>query len=253
MLKNVMQNLAETLGYTILPTWRVAGLPLANCLREIFVSRNISTVIDVGANKGQYRNFLRNQVGFRGRIVSFEPLPELAANLKTRAAADGNWTVHARALGAATGELSLNVMAASVFSSFLQPREGASFAAQNAVMRTEIVPVSTLDAEFPDSEVLRTTFLKLDTQGFDLEVLRGAPVSAGIIPALQSEVSFEPIYENMPAYHEAMAEFGRHGFAVADMFLVNQNECGIAVEFDCVMVRGAVADGINPGSADSRR
>jgi hypothetical protein len=112
---------------------------------------------------------------------------------------------------------------------------------------------STLDAEFPDEESLRTTFLKLDTQGFDLEVLRGAPVSVGIIPALQSEVSFEPIYENMPAYHEAMAEFGRHGFAVANMFLVIQNECGIAAEFDCVMVRSDVADKISPRSADSRR
>ncbi len=43
----------------------------------------------------------------------------------------------------------------------------------------------------------------------------------------------------MPDYIEAMAEFGRYGFAVADMFLVNAEEADIAVEFDCVMVRHA--------------
>ena len=93
--------------------------------------------------------------------------------------------------------------------------------------------------EFPDLEALRTTYLKLDTQGFDLEVLRGGPRAASVIPALQSEVSFEPIYENMPDYLEAIAEFGRHGFAVSDMFLVNPEQGGIAIEFDCVMVRRA--------------
>ena len=132
----------------------------------------------------------------------------------------------------------MNVMAASVFSSFLQPISGGTYAAGNTVSRVEVVPVSTLDIEFPNLEALRTTYLKLDTQGFDLEVLRGGRVAAGIIPALQSEVSFKPEY-NMPDYVEAMAEFGRCGFAVADMFLVNAEEADIAVEFDCVMVRHA--------------
>jgi hypothetical protein len=128
-------------------------------------------------------------------------------------------------------------MAASVFSSFLEPRHAAGFRKGNSVVRSEIVPVSTLDAEFPDLDALRTSYLKLDTQGYDLEVLRGGPVAASVIPALQSEVSFEPIYENMPSYIDAMAEFSRCGFAVADMFVVNQNDAGIAVEFDCLMVR----------------
>ena len=239
MLKDLATRLAATLGYAVLPKWRLAQLPMAERLRKIFAAHSIDTVIDVGANKGQYRDFLRHQVGYRGSIVSFEPLPEFAASLKARAAADGNWTVHACALGAAAGELSLNVMAASVFSSFLQPISGGTYAAENTVSRVEVVPVSTLDIEFPNLEALRTTYLKLDTQGFDLEVLRGGRVAAGIIPALQSEVSFKPEYENMPDYVEAMAEFGRCGFAVADMFLVNAEEADIAVEFDCVMVRHA--------------
>jgi FkbM family methyltransferase len=239
MLKALISDLAGRLGYVVLPKWRLAQLPLGNRLRTIFADNHIGTVIDVGANNGQFRNFLRNHVGYRGLIVSFEPLPDLARDLQARTAADGNWIVHARALGATAGQLRLNVMAQSVFSSFLQPRQATGATQGNTVTRTEIVPVSTLDTEFPDLDALRTTYLKLDTQGFDLEVLRGGPRAASVIPALQSEVSFEPIYENMPDYLEAIAEFGRHGFAVSDMFLVNPEQGGIAIEFDCVMVRRA--------------
>ena len=58
---------------------------MAERLRKIFAANRIDTVIDVGANKGQYRDFLRHHVGFRGSIVSFEPLPEFAASLKAKA------------------------------------------------------------------------------------------------------------------------------------------------------------------------
>jgi FkbM family methyltransferase len=194
-------------------------------------------VIDVGANKGQYREYLRHHVGFKGPIISFEPVPELVAELRGRAKDDPNWTIRGCGLGAAPGELTLNVTASTVFSSFRQPRASDEFDAGNTVTRVETVPVSTLDAEFPDLGMLRRAYLKLDTQGFDLEVMRGAPLAASVIPALQSEVSFSPIYEEMPSYAETLDEFGRLGFAVSDMFLVNKNEAGVAIDFDCVMVR----------------
>ncbi len=150
MLKDLATRLAATLGYAVLPKWRLAQLPMAERLRKIFAAHSIDTVIDVGANKGQYRDFLRHHVGYRGSIVSFEPLPEFAASLKARAAADGNWTVHACALGAAAGELSLNVMAASVFSSFLQPISGGTYAAENTVSRVEVVPVEYAGYRVPE-------------------------------------------------------------------------------------------------------
>jgi hypothetical protein len=55
MLKDLATRLATTLGYTVLPKWRLAQLPMAERLRKIFAANRIDTVIDVSANKGQYR------------------------------------------------------------------------------------------------------------------------------------------------------------------------------------------------------
>jgi Methyltransferase FkbM domain len=58
---------------------------------------------------------------------------------------------------------------------------------------------------------LRRTYLKLDTQGFDLEVLRGGAQVISTLPALQTEVSFHPFYEGMPDYKMAIAAFETYG------------------------------------------
>lgn len=236
--KHIISDISESLGYAIIPNWRREHLPLADRLRTIFAKRKITTVIDVGANRGQYRDFLRQEVGFAGRIESFEPIPELAEELKRRATGDAQWIVHARALGAQQGELSLNVMQSTTFSSFRQPIAAGSPSQRvaNTVSRQVTVPVSTLDSEFAGRD-LSHSYLKLDTQGFDLEVLRGAERGISLIPALQTEVSFFPFYSNMPTYIEALAAFQQRGFAVADFFLVSTDESGRAMEFDCVMVR----------------
>jgi FkbM family methyltransferase len=125
---------------------------MATCLRRLFTSREIATVIDVGANRGQFHRFLRDQVGYERLIVSFEPVPELATSRRSQVGSDRNWVVRDCALGATAGESILNVMAHSVLSSFLQPLSGPSVVSGNKVIRTEKVVVSTLDHEFPDPE-----------------------------------------------------------------------------------------------------
>src|SRR5262245_54527233 len=121
-MKKSALRLIEKIGYSIVPRWRFARLAMATRLREIFGDYNIETVIDVGANNGQYRNFLRNEVGFQGKIASFEPLPDLAESLRRRARRDDpEWSIYACALGRQPGGLDINVMANALFSSFRQP------------------------------------------------------------------------------------------------------------------------------------
>ncbi len=214
-MKRLANWLADQLGCRIVPRWRAAGLPAAQKLQAIFAKRQIDRVIDVGANEGQFHKFLRLEVGFTGQIVSFEPIPELAARLQERSANDPAWTVHACALGAAPGELTLNVTAGTAFSSFLQPLAPDPSFRGNVVERTIRVPVSTLDEMFPDPLALRHTYLKLDTQGFDLEVARGGEGALGTIPALQTEVSFSALYDGMPDYQKSLSTFSQYGFQVS--------------------------------------
>ena len=237
-MKRALRRWVLARGYVIEPTRRLTALALANRLREIFASYAIDTVIDVGANEGQFAEFLRADVGYGGKIESFEPVPAQARKLRVKAEADGNWSVHPRALGAAAGKSPFNVMRNSLFSTFLEPvpvNDGA-LNRMNTVSERIEVAVSTLDAEFAGRD-LRHAYLKLDTQGYDLEVLKGATASIAQIPAVQTELSFQPIYGGMPGYAESLAAFERNGFGVADFFLVNQDERHAALEFDCLMVR----------------
>jgi FkbM family methyltransferase len=238
-MKQLIARTAEHLGYSIVPKWRCAGLAMANRLRDIFAHFGIDRVIDIGANQGQFGDFLRLEVGFKGEIESFEPVPELADKLKAHAASDPLWSVHACAMGRKPGKMPINVMVGSCYSSFRNPLPIAIPAhdLRNTVARTVTVPLTTLDAEFARMHDLRRTYLKLDTQGFDLEVLAGGHRTISGIPALQTEISFAALYEGTPDYKESIAAFEQHGFAVADMFLVATDGKHRAMEFDCVMVR----------------
>jgi FkbM family methyltransferase len=234
--KEIIERLADRCGYIIIPKWRSESFPLATRLRQLFIHHRIETVIDVGANEGQYHDFLRDRVGFDGRIESFEPTPALVERLLEKARGDRDWKIHPVALGSSEDTLQFNLMQKTVLNSFRTPASGSSIFG-NVMVGTTAVPVRMLDSVFGNHNGLERTYLKLDTQGFDLEVLKGAPRVVSRIPALQIEVSMMPLYEKVPNYREAIDAFAAHGFAVADMFLVLANEREVAMEFDCIMVR----------------
>ncbi len=239
MFKSVMQQVAGHAGFDVTAKWRMASLPHTRRLQGLFQHFGITSVIDVGANAGQFRDQMRHEIGFAGPIFSFEPDPALAAVLLQRAAADPAWTVFPVALGAEAGTVPFNVMQNTVYNSFHAPamEQVGEHGHGNVVTRTVDVEVRTLDAmadAFPD---LAHTYFKMDTQGFDLEVLKGGRRVVRQVPALQTEVSLQSQYAGAPSMQESIAAFAALGFAIADLFLVS-TDCGQrAVEFDCVMVQ----------------
>ena len=216
-------------------------------LTELFDRYRINVVVDVGARIGQYGTWLRRN-GYRGRIVSFEPITANVTDLQAAALGDPQWSIHPVALGSSPAEAEINVTNESQFSSFLNPNDLSAelFADVSAVARTEVVTIACLDDLF--DEIVSgiddpRVYLKLDTQGFDLEVLRGANRSLPHIVAMQSEVSFLPIYEGMPDFAEAISYFRRQGFDVSGLFPVTLDRHLRAVEFDCVAVRASALEG----------
>lgn len=239
MLKNVVGQIAASAGFKVIAGWRMPNLSYTHRLQALFKFFAITSVIDVGANAGQFRDQLRSEIGFAGPIYSFEPDPALAAGLRQRAAADPGWTIFPVALGAAAGTMAFNIMQSSVYNSFNLPdaEQSAHRCNGNAVAHTIDVEVRTLDSmagAFPD---LAHSYFKVDTQGFDLEVLKGGREIIRQVPALQTEVSMKRLYLEAPTMEESIAAFARLGFSVADFFLVSTDGQHRAVEFDCIMVK----------------
>jgi hypothetical protein len=84
-------------------------------------------------------------------------------------------------------------------------------------------------------------FLKLDTQGYDLEVVRGAQNILSGILALQTELSFIQIYENMPNYHTVIEELNQLGFDITFLEPLYRDHLLRVAEFDCVMINRVLA------------
>ncbi len=212
-LKRGLYRAAHAIGYTVVPNWRAGRYPQCTYLRDLFRLLQIDCVLDVGANVGQYRDLLRDEVGYEGKIVSFEPIPELADAMRKRRERDQNWIVENCALGSTAGTAMFNVMASTTFSSFLQPTSSSTkrFAKANTVCDRISVTVRALDDLLPDlvtSLNVHSLYLKLDTQGYDLEVLRGAAGALCEIRALQTEVSVRPIYDGMPDFLTTLDSLG---------------------------------------------
>ena len=162
-------------------------------LMDLLERLRINCVIDVGANWGGYARMLR-RLGYRGTIYSVEPNPVEFAKLSNLFQKDPQWKGFNIALGGENVRKSFHVADESVMSSFLVPREAS-------VAKSLDVEMKRLDTLFPELIAPLQNprvFLKMDTQGFDLEVVRGAEGCLGQCLGLQSELSVEPLYNGMP-------------------------------------------------------
>jgi len=212
---------------------------IAQHLAELLPALSIEVVIDVGANMGQYYDFLRDRVGFTGRVISFEPIPELAQALKERSRADPKWAVHNIALGRQQGTLPLNMSHKTGWSSLLQKagRDVNEVAASITIERVADVRIQTLQDVFDTIEPgldPASTYLKLDSQGFDLEIMLGAQALLQRIPALQSELELVAVYEGAPDYLDVLRFLRSKGFAITGLFPIWADKSFRVGEIDAV-------------------
>jgi FkbM family methyltransferase len=188
-------------------------------MMEALRRNRVDTVIDIGANAGQFAKELR-ALGYTGTIHSFEPLPDIANALRSVSAADPLWHVHEYALGDSDGDVSFFVTSNRVSSSLLQPKEFDLHSKVGAVASQLIqVPIRKLSTmaqnELKDVEWERT-FLKLDVQGAEEMVLRGAESLLPKLPVLITEVSFQTLYNRSASWLDVMKVCIANGLTVVD-------------------------------------
>ena len=211
--KEILRSIIRLLGFDLhrISTSTNSNFQLLKSLERF----SVDFVFDIGANTGQFALELRS-VGFKGRIVSFEPLPDAYQKLALVATRDPRWDVCQSAIGDVDGEAEINIAGNSVSSSILPMLAAHSRAAANSAYVGKVkVPVARLDSII--NEYLAGSekyFLKIDTQGFEWQVLDGACEALANAQGVLCELSLLPLYEGQHLWLEIMERLKRAGFCL---------------------------------------
>jgi FkbM family methyltransferase len=215
-------------------------------LIDFIEARAIDVVVDVGANTGQFGLSLR-RARYRGRILSIEPGKAEFETLSQKAQADGNWQALHCGLGAGPGTAVLHVSKLSVFNSMLNLSAAAPMHDERmALDHSEEVAIRTLDEIA--APLSGNMLLKIDTQGYEKQVLEGGRQSLGRMAGILLELPVIQTYEGEWSFHNALKYMADLGFVPAQMQPVGFHTVDkvSAVEFDCLFRPRSEIDGPIP-------
>ncbi len=207
-------------------------------LARTLAALDLTAVLDIGANVGQYAGLLRIG-GYAGRLVSCEPLSAAYGELAARAAKDPAWTPVRTAVGAAEGTATIHVAGNSQSSSLLPMRQSHVDAdPSSAIVGSEEVPVTTVRdlVDVHDLDPART-LLKVDTQGFESAVLDGAGDLLSDFAAVQLELSYVPLYDGQVLADELLTRVFEAGFAFWSIEPGFAGPDGRLLQADALLVR----------------
>jgi FkbM family methyltransferase len=227
-------------------------------LHRLFNHFEVDCVFDVGANSGQYADRLRTEVGYSGVIVSFEPIPELAQQLRAKAAADRSWFIEELALDAQEGHATFNILANNEFSSLHQVSVTGANLFREHLQVSRQVPVRTSTVavqlqKYKERFAFKRPFLKMDTQGHDLKVASGAGEQLREFIGLQSELAIHRVYERSPTFQEALEFYRANGFELSALVPNSTGHFPLLVEIDSVMIRSDLSAPVGYGSLSGPR
>jgi methyltransferase, FkbM family len=183
---------------------------------RLFRALRVDHVIDVGANTGQFGSELRAS-GFEGKILSFEPMAEAYSELRRRVGRDQGWSTVRCALGQSEGVLTLNISGHSASSSLLGMLPLHEDAAPGTrYVGKEVVTVRRLDSLLAEHLPINSRpYLKIDVQGYEMEVLRGAGARLEEFVAIQLELSLVRLYADAPLAQEVDRFVSDAGYQLA--------------------------------------
>jgi FkbM family methyltransferase len=230
MLKNFIQKNPWIFTY-ILENFRKTGFDIISGPDPsvaLLKKYGISLIFDVGANVGQFALRTKSR-GYKGKIISFEPLSSAFRDLSSKAARDPLWTAENFGCGNYDGEAQINVSEQSVYSSILEPLSWLQEEAPGSTaITTEKIKISRIDSIFEQYyQTGDQVLLKIDTQGFEKNVLEGADCSLNHVTGIQLELSFVEHYEGEVLFENMLKFLDDKGFTLVNLQpLTHQLETG---------------------------
>ena len=222
--KQFIKKVFSELGYDLKRTDEVGTNPIKDMSR-LARMRGVSNgaiVFDVGANVG---NTIREfHAEFSSPIIhAFEPSPETFQSLKANVASIPFLTLNNIGLGSFNGQLMFHENTVDVMSSFLESDKDCWGESKRDVE----VPIGTIDDYCEKNQITRIDILKSDTQGYDLEVLRGAErmLTSGSIYLVYVEIIFSEMYKGLPGFDQMYRHLQDRGFRLVRFYQFNsQND-----------------------------
>lgn len=200
--------------------FQVSRYPKGDLKRRIHLINyyKINKIFDVGANIGQYVTAAR-EFGFKGNIVSFEPLSEAFKLLKENSKKDKRWQINNFAIGDKNGNSIINIssnLSSSSIKDMLVSHESA--APNSKYIGTEEIIIKTLDSCYKDYiEEGDIIYLKIDTQGFEKNVLDGAAEFLEKVVLIQLEMSVNPLYDAELSMNETISYLKSNNFELVGL------------------------------------
>lgn len=243
VIKGLLRRAGKAVSLSLVPLYRHGlrqgvGAAIEHTATLAFLSEGrVTDVVDVGANVGQFSLLCRHWLP-RAKIWAFEPLCTPAARFRKVFLHDPNTRIFQAAIGGTPCEMDMHVSRAVDSSSILPIG-----AAQSRIFpgteesHREPVRVAPLDT-FLDRETLsENSLLKIDVQGYELEVLRGCENLLQRFSAVYVECSFVELYEGQALAHEVIAWLQARGLQLARIGLVTFDKSGMSVQGDFLFFR----------------
>ncbi len=207
--------------------------------KKLLTHFGITKILDVGANTGQYAKELR-KINFEGTIVSFEPISSVFQVLKNNMKNDPKAVLKNFALGDKNETKIINIAKNLASSSFFsRTKFFEEIASQADYISEEKVEIKSLDSIFDticdEKDVI---FLKLDTQGYEKNILNGATESLKKVKGIQIELALKPTYNDAPNFKEIFKILEDSGFTLYSLEEGFENDkTGQLLEVDGVFFR----------------
>ena len=235
LIRQAIQSLANALGYEVHKQSWFSPRDRMRMMERL----GINFVIDVGANSGGYAAELRKD-GYKGAIWSYEPLHKEFEDLARASASDDLWKAINCACGAKEGNAEINRSKNGFSSSLLPMLEALSVNAPAAnYISQEKISVCTLDESLlPALKPVDKVWMKIDTQGFEAEVFKGATRLMPHVSALECELTLSPLYEGQALIDELITSIYAKGFrmvGIAPVFFAM--ETGYQLQIDGTFLR----------------
>ncbi len=196
---------------------RYGGIPdiFQNLNRPWFQALRIASVLDIGANIGQFAISI-NAVLSEAQICSFEPLPDCFAELQVRMKHARHFAAFNVGLGDRSGTLSFERNASTASSSFLKMTDihKAAFPFTRDSQQTQ-VRMERLDDIAQQLNLKDPMLVKIDVQGYEDRVLSGGQQTIQHAKVVIIETTFAELYDGQPLFDDIYRILTSWGFAYA--------------------------------------